>query len=145
MPGLLNPTARFTESPSMHFLHTMIRVRDQQKAIDFYSKQLGMKVLRQREYPDGKFTNTFIGYEDDPNSPQIELTYNWGHDQPYDLGDAWGHIAIGVKDIYGLCKRLEQAGVDVYRKPGPMKFGGRVIAFIRDPDQRAIELIQLES
>ncbi|HUJ76703.1 MAG TPA: lactoylglutathione lyase [bacterium] len=127
----------------MQFLHTMIRVKDQQKSIDFYSRHLGMKVLRQKEYPDGKFTNTFMGYDDDPNSPQIELTYNWGHEQPYELGDAWGHIALGVQDIYGLCANLEAAGVPVPRKPGPMKYGGRVIAFIRDPDNRSIELIQL--
>ncbi len=75
----------------------------------------------------------------------IELTYNWGQEEDYDLGDAWGHIAIGVDDIYGLCERLEAAGVPVPRKPGPMKYGGRVIAFIRDPDNRSIELIQLGS
>ncbi len=127
----------------MHFLHTMIRVKDQDKAIDFYTRHLGMKVLRQREYPSGRFTLTFVGYEDDPDAPQIELTYNWDQEADYALGDAWGHIAVGVEDIYGLCERLEQAGVPVPRKPGPMKHGGRVIAFIRDPDNRAIELIQL--
>lgn len=127
----------------MRFLHTMIRVKDQTKAIEFYSKHLGMKVLRQKEYPDGKFTNTFMGYDDNPGSPQIELTYNWGKESAYELGDAFGHIAIGVPDIYGLCERLEKAGVPVPRKPGPMKFGGSVIAFIRDPDNRSIELIQV--
>jgi lactoylglutathione lyase len=126
-----------------HFRHTMIRVKDQEKAIEFYTKYLGMKVLRQKEYPDGKFTNTFIGYGDNPDSPQIELTYNWGKETPYELGDAYGHIALGVPDIYGLCERLEKAGVPVPRKPGPMKFGGSVIAFIRDPDNRSIELIQV--
>lgn len=130
-------------SGRMHFRHTMIRVKDQEKAIEFYTKQLGMKVLRQKEYPEGKFTNTFIGYEDHPDSPQIELTYNWGKETPYELGDAYGHIALGVPDIYGLCERLEKAGVPVPRKPGPMKFGGSVIAFIRDPDNRSIELIQV--
>jgi len=129
----------------MHFLHTMMRVKDQDKSIEFYTKHLGMKVIRQKEFPDGKFTNTFVGYDDtDPNSAQIELTYNWDQETPYDLGDAWGHIAVGVKDIYGICEKLEAAGVNVPRKPGPMKFGGRVIAFIRDPDDHAIELIQLE-
>jgi len=128
----------------MQYLHTMIRVQDQDKAIDFYTRHLGMKLIRQREYPDGKFTNTFVGYDEHPHSPQIELTYNWGHETPYELGDAWGHIAIGVKDIYGLCERLEKAGVNVPRKPGPMKHGTRVIAFIRDPDNHSIELIQLE-
>jgi len=126
----------------MQFLHTMIRVKDQDKAIDFYTRHLGMKVLRQREVPEGEFTLTFLGYEDAPDAPEIELTYNWGQEADYGLGDAWGHIAIGVKDIYGLCERLEAEGVPVPRKPGPMKFGGRVIAFIRDPDNRSIELIQ---
>ena len=129
----------------MHFLHTMIRVKDQDKAIAFYTEKLGMKFIRQKEYPDGKFTNTFLGYDDqDPNAPMLELTYNWGKEDNYQVGDAWGHIAIGVKDIYGLCERLEKEGVSVPRKPGPMKFGGRVIAFIRDPDDRSIELIQVE-
>ena len=130
---------------TMNFLHTMIRVKDQEKSIEFYTRHLGMRVLRQKEYPDGKFTNTFIGYSDDPNAPQIELTYNWGKETPYELGDAYGHIAIGVKDIYGLCDKLEKAGVPVPRKPGPMKFGGSVIAFIRDPDNRSIELIQRQA
>ena len=129
----------------MKYLHTMMRVKDQDKSIEFYTKHLGMKVLRQRDYPDGKFTNTFVGYdESDPRAPMIELTCNWGKEEDYDLGDAWGHIAIGVNDIYGLCERLEKAGVQVPRKPGPMKFGGSVIAFIRDPDNHSIELIQIE-
>jgi lactoylglutathione lyase len=128
----------------MQYLHTMMRVKDQDKSIEFYTKHLGMKVIRQKEYPDGKFTNTFLGYDDsDPHAPMLELTYNWGQEKPYDLGDAWGHIAIGVKDIYGVCERLEKAGVSVPRKPGPMKFGGSVIAFVRDPDNHSIELIQL--
>lgn len=126
----------------MHYLHTMMRVKDQDKSIEFYTKQLGMKVIRQTEYPDGQFTNTFVGYDDkDPDAPMIELTYNWdGRD--YELGDAWGHIAIGVDDIYAVCERLEKDGVPVPRKPGPMKHGTTVIAFIRDPDNRSIELIQ---
>ena len=128
----------------MHFLHTMIRVKDQDQSIAFYTEQLGMKVLRQKEFPDGRFTNTFVGYEDDPLAPMVELTYNWDQETAYDLGDAWGHMAIGVKDIYGLCEKLEANGVPIPRPPGPMKFGGRVIAFIRDPDQHSIELIQLE-
>jgi len=129
----------------MHFLHTMVRVKDQAKAIEFYTRQLGMKLIRQKDYPEGKFTNTFVGYDDqDPNAPMLELTCNWGKEEAYEVGDAWGHIAIGVKDVYGLCERLEKEGVPVPRKPGPMKFGGRVIAFIRDPDNRSIELIQLE-
>ncbi len=127
----------------MHFLHTMVRVKDQEKSIEFYTKRLGMKLIRQKDYPDGRFTNTFVGYSDDPASPMIELTCNWDQATDYDLGDAWGHLAIGVDDIYGLCERLEAEGVPVPRKPGPMKFGGSVIAFIRDPDNRSIELIQM--
>ncbi len=126
----------------MHFLHTMVRVKDQDKSIEFYTRHLGMKLIRQKEYPDGRFTNSFVGYEDGPDAPTIELTYNWDQETPYDLGDAWGHLAIAVQDIHGLCEKLEAAGVPVPRKPGPMKFGGSVIAFIRDPDNHSIELIQ---
>jgi len=128
----------------MHYLHTMMRVKDLDKSIEFYTKHLGMKVIRQSEYPEGKFTNTFIGYDDDPRSPQIELTYNWGKEEPYELGDAWGHIALGVKDIHKTCAALEAAGVNVPRKPGPMKHGTTVIAFVRDPDNHSIELIEMK-
>lgn len=126
----------------MNYLHTMMRVKDQEKSIEFYTKHLGMKLIRQSEYPEGKFTNSFVGYSDDPDSPMIELTYNWDQETPYDLGNGWGHIAIGVDDIYGICEKLEADGVPVPRKPGPMKHGTTVIAFIRDPDNYAIELIQ---
>ena len=88
----------------MNFLHTMIRVKDQDKAIEFYTKHLGMKVIRQKEYPDGKFTNTFIGYDDDPMAPMIELTYNWDQETPYELGDAWGHIA-SASAIFTACAK----------------------------------------
>ncbi len=124
------------------YLHTMIRVRDQDKAIAFYTKQLNMKVLRQKEFPNGRFTLTFVGYEASPQQAEIELTYNWDQASDYADGDSWGHLAVGVKDIHGMCQRMEAAGADVYRKPGPMKFGGSVIAFVRDPDGHAIELIQ---
>ena len=103
-----------------------------------------MQVLRNTDYPDGRFSNVFIGYGPEEEYPCIEITYNWDQETDYDLGDAWGHIAIGVTDIYEVCERLEAEGVSVPRKPGPMKFGGRVIAFIRDPDNHSIELIQLE-
>ncbi len=102
-----------------------------------------MKVLRQKEYPEGRFTLTFLGYDNLPASSQIELTFNWDQKADYSQGDGWGHLAIGVKDIYETCARMEVGGVDVYRKPGPMKFGGSVIAFVRDPDSYPIELIQL--
>jgi lactoylglutathione lyase len=128
----------------MQYLHTMMRVKDLDKSIEFYTKYLGMKVLRRTEYPEGKFTNTFLGYDDDPQSPQLELTYNWGREEPYELGEAWGHIALGVKDIYKTCAELEAAGCPVPRKPGPMKHGTTVIAFIRDPDNHSIELIEMK-
>lgn len=128
----------------MQFLHTMIRVRDQDQSIEFYTRHLGMKVLRQKEYPTGNFTLTFLGYDDDPGTTEIELTYNWDQESDYDLGDSWGHIAIGVKNIYEMCEAMEKNGVPVPRKPGPMKHGGSVIAFVRDPDNRSIELIQVE-
>ena len=128
----------------MQYLHTMIRVRDLEKSVDFYTNQLGMKVIRSKEYPDGKFTNTFVGYDDDPRAPMIELTYNWGHEKDYELGDAWGHIALAVDDIHATCAKLEAAGVSIPRKPGPMKHGTTVIAFIRDPDNHSIELIEMK-
>ena len=128
----------------MQYLHTMMRVKDQEKSIEFYTKHLGMKVIRQSEYPSGRFTNTFLGYDDDPKSPMLELTYNWDQEEDYDLGNGWGHIALGVDNIYEMCERLESDGVSVPRKPGPMKHGTTVIAFIRDPDNYTIELIQSE-
>ena len=126
----------------MHYMHTMMRVKDQEKSVEFYTKHLGMKVIRQSEYPSGRFTNTFLGYDDDPKSPMLELTYNWDQEEDYDLGNGWGHIALGVDNIYEMCERLESDGVSVPRKPGPMKHGTTVIAFIRDPDNHSIELIQ---
>lgn len=123
-------------------LHTMIRVKDLDRALAFYTGLLGMKVLRQKEYPDGKFTNCFVGYGTNPEHYELELTYNWGHEQAYELGDAWGHIALGVSDIYATCDKLAQAGAKITRPPGPMKHGTTVIAFIEDPDGHKIELIE---
>lgn len=128
----------------MHLMHTMIRVKDQEKAVEFYTDHLGMKILRQMEVPAGKYTNTFVGYQEGRLSPMVELTYNWDQETPYETGDAWGHLAIGVSDIYGLCERLETAGVKITRPPGPLKHGTTVIAFIHDPDGHPIELIQVE-
>jgi lactoylglutathione lyase len=123
-------------------LHTMLRVTDLEKSLAFYTGPLGMKLLRKRDYPDGKFTLAFVGYGDETTNAVIELTYNWGRDQAYQLGDAFGHIALGVPDIYGTCEALAKTGVKITRPPGPMKFGGSVIAFIEDPDGYKIELIQ---
>ncbi|MBF87803.1 MAG: lactoylglutathione lyase [Rickettsiales bacterium] len=124
------------------YLHTMMRVYDLDKSIDFYTKYLNMKVLRKSDYPSGKFTLVFLGYGSEDANTVLELTYNWDQEKPYNIGDAWGHIAIGVKGIYNLCKKLEDDGVNVVRKPGPMKHGTTVIAFIKDPDGYSIELIE---
>ena len=123
-------------------LHTMIRVFDLEKSIAFYTGQLGMKLLRRKDYPSGEFTLAFVGYGDEDSNAVIELTHNWGQKEPYQLGTAFGHLAIGVPDIYGTCEQLAKAGVKIPRPPGPMKHGGSVIAFIEDPDGYKIELIE---
>ena len=127
---------------SGQLLHTMIRVFDLDKSIAFYTGQLGMKLLRRKDYPSGEFTLAFVGYGDEESNAVIELTHNWGQKEPYQLGTAFGHLAVGVPDIYGTCERLAKAGVKIPRPPGPMKHGGSVIAFIEDPDGYKIELIQ---
>jgi lactoylglutathione lyase len=126
-------------------LHTMVRVRDLDKALHFYVDLLGMSLLRKQDYPDGKFTLAFVGYGPESEQAVVELTYNWDRDKDYDLGDSYGHLAIGVADIERECGRLRAAGVPVPRPPAPMKFGGTVIAFVEDPDGRKIELIQTRS
>ncbi len=123
-------------------LHTMIRVLDLDKSIDFYTRLLGMKLLRNQDYPSGEFTLVFVGYGDENDETVIELTHNWGQKEPYVLGEGFGHLAIGVPDIYATCERLEAEGVKIPRPPGPMKHGGSVIAFVEDPDGYKIELIE---
>lgn len=123
-------------------LHAMIRVLDLDKSIDFYTRLLGMKLLRNQEYPSGEFTLVFVGYGDENDETVIELTHNWGQKEPYALGEGFGHLAIGVPDIYATCERLEAEGVKIPRPPGPMKHGGSVIAFVEDPDGYKIELIE---
>lgn len=125
----------------MRILHTMIRVGDLEASKRFYSEALGMKVLREKEYPDGKFTLCFVGYGDEDSSAVIELTYNWGR-ADYTLGDAFGHIAIMTDDIRGVCERVRSLGYEVTREPGPMKHGTTVIAFVQDPSGYKIELIE---
>jgi len=129
-------------SGQYRMLHTMLRVRDLDKSIDFYTRQLGMAVLRRKDFPGGKFTLAFVGYGDENNTAVLELTHNWDQAEPYDLGDGYGHIAIGVPDIYATCARLEAAGAKIPRPPGPMKHGSTVIAFVEDPDGYKIELIE---
>lgn len=127
----------------MRILHTMIRVRDLEKSLDFYTNILGMKLLRKQDFPEGKFTLAFVGYGDEKDHAVIELTYNWDtHD--YDMGNAFGHIAIGVEDAYKACERIQEKGGEVVRPAGPMKHGKTVIAFVKDPDGYMIELIQTE-
>jgi lactoylglutathione lyase len=134
-------TDRDTEN--FRFLHTMLRVMDLDKSIDFYTRLLGMKLLRRRDFPSGKFTLAFVAYgEGNPGAAEIELTHNWERKEPYDIGSAYGHIAIAVPDIYKTCERLAEEGVKIPRAPGPMAHGGSVIAFIEDPDGYKIELIE---
>lgn len=125
----------------MRFLHTMLRVGDLEASKRFYSEVLGMKVLRERDYPDGNFTLCFLGYGDESDHTVLELTYNHGRTD-YTLGDAYGHIAIGTSDIKAACERTRALGYKVTREPGPMKHGTTVIAFIEDPTGYKIELIE---
>lgn len=129
-------------SQGFRLLHTMIRVLDVDASIDFYTRHLGMKVLRRTDYPEGKFTNVFVGYGDEHTDTVLELTHNWDQDVPYNHGSAFGHLAVGVPDIYAVCETMEKEGVKIPRKPGPMKHGTTVIAFIEDPDGYKIELIE---
>ena len=122
----------------------MLRVGDLDRSIQFYCDVLGMKLLRKKDYPGGKFTLAFVGYGDESDHSVIELTHNWGVDS-YDLGDAYGHIALGVNDIYTTCDAIAEQGCKVSRSPGPMKHGKTVIAFVEDPDGYKVELIELSS
>ena len=119
----------------------MLRVGDLDRSIDFYCNVLGMKLLRRKDYPSGEFTLAFVGYGDEADHTVLELTYNWGTDS-YDLGNAYGHIALGVEDIYQACDKIRTLGGKVTREPGPMKHGSTVIAFVEDPNGYKIELIQ---
>jgi len=125
----------------MRLLHTMIRVGNLEESLNFYCEVLGMKLLRQKEYPEGKFTLAFVGYGPESEQAVIELTYNWGVDQ-YDIGTGYGHVALGVDDIYSTCEAIKTKGGKVTREPGPMKHGSSVIAFVEDPNGYKIELIQ---
>lgn len=128
----------------MRILHTMLRVKNLDESLKFYCDVLGMKLLRQNDYPDGKFTLAFVGYGSEADTAVIELTYNWGVDQ-YELGTAYGHIALGVDDIYGTCEKIKAKGGNVTREPGPMKHGSTVIAFVEDPNGYKVELIQAKA
>ena len=125
----------------MRILHTMLRVGDMQRAIDFYTKVMGMKLLRTTDRPEQKYSLAFVGYGDERSEAVLELTYNYGVGS-YDLGTAFGHIAIAVDDAYAACEKIRAAGGNVTREPGPVKGGSTVIAFVTDPDGYKIELIQ---
>ena len=124
----------------MRILHTMLRTGDLQRSINFYTDVLGMRLLRQKDYPDGEFTLAFLGYGDESDSTVIELTYNWGVEQ-YDLGSGYGHIAIEVDDVYEATDAIKARGGKVLREAGPMNAGTTIIAFVEDPDGYPIELI----
>ena len=125
----------------MRLLHTMVRVGDMQRSIDFYTNVMGMQLLRTTDRPEQKYSLAFVGYADESQQAVIELTYNYGV-KSYELGTGFGHIAVGVDDIYGVCKRVQACGGQVSREPGPVKGGTTVIAFVQDPDGYKIELIE---
>jgi lactoylglutathione lyase len=128
----------------MRILHTMLRVIDLQRSIDFYTEVLGMRILRKTDYPGGRFTNAFVGYEDESKAAVLELTHNWDT-KSYDLGNAFGHVALEVDDAYKACDEVRKRGGKVTREPGPMKHGTTVIAFVEDPDGYKIEFVQKKS
>lgn len=128
----------------MRILHTMIRVGDLEKSIAFYTNTLGMSLLRQKKYPQGEFTLAFLGYADEATNTVIELTYNWGT-QKYDLGNAFGHIAVEVDDVYAATDKIKNLGGKIIRDAGPMNAGDTIIAFVEDPDGYQIELIGARS
>jgi lactoylglutathione lyase len=128
----------------MRILHTMLRVGNLERSIAFYREALGMQLFSSREYPEGKFTLAFLGYGQNPEHAEIELTHNWGVAK-YDVGTGYGHVALGVDDIHAVCTQVRSAGGTVTREPGPMKHGKTVIAFVVDPDGYKIELIEESS
>ena len=125
----------------MRILHTMLRVGDLDRSLAFYTEVLGMKLLRRQDYPDGKFTLAFVGYQPESEGAVLELTHNWGV-ETYELGTAYGHIALAVPDAYKACDEIRARGGKVVREAGPMKHGSTVIAFVEDPDGYKVELIQ---
>ena len=127
----------------MRVLHTMLRVGNLERSLDFYTNVLGMKELRRKDYPDGRFTLAFVGYGDESSNAVIELTHNWDT-EAYDIGNGYGHIALGMENIYTACDAIREKGGKITRAPGPMKHGKTEIAFVEDPDGYKIELIQLK-
>jgi lactoylglutathione lyase len=130
--------------PLMRMLHTMLRVGDLERSLTFYTEVLGMRMLRRKDYPSGRFTLAFVGYGEERDTTVLELTHNWDTSH-YDLGAGYGHIALGVEDIQSVCDAIRAKGGKVVREPGPMKHGNTVIAFVEDPDGYKVELIQLST
>ena len=124
------------------FLHTMLRVRDLDRSIAFYTGLLGMKELRRNEVPAGRYTLAFVGYGDESAATVLELTYNWDQADGYELGTAFGHLAVGLPDVYAACEALRAGGAKITREAGPVKHGTTVIAFVEDPDGYKVELVQ---
>jgi lactoylglutathione lyase len=129
---------------AMRLLHTMLRVGDLERSLAFYTDILGMRLLRRKDFPSGRFTLAFVGYGDERDHTVLELTHNWDISS-YEIGSGYGHIALGVDDIHGVCQAIRSKGGQVVREPGPMKHGGSVIAFVQDPDGYKVELIELSS
>ena len=130
-----------SDAPEFRMLHTMLRVKDLDASIRFYTEGLGMKLLRRNDFPSGRFTIAFVGYGAEESQTVLELTCNWDQTGPYDLGSGYGHVALGVPDVYAACEALRARGVKVVREPGPMKHGSTPIAFVEDPDGYKIELV----
>lgn len=133
-----------TPANGYRIMHTMIRVADLDRSVDFYSRHFGMTVVKKVDVPEAKYTNVFIGYGTESHDPMIELTYNYGV-ATYQPGTGFGHLAIGVRDLHGVCQSMREAGVKIVREPGPLKFGTVHIAFVDDPDGYRIELIDLDT
>ena len=133
-------TEQTLSMPDFRLDHTMIRVKDLDRSLDFYTRILGMKIHRKTEYPEGRFTNTFVGYIGEDEGTNIELTYNWDQQENYNKGNGWGHLAIKVSDVYETSQYLKQQGVEFTKEPSTMKNGTRILAFIKDPDGYVIEL-----
>lgn len=128
------------KSDNMRLLHTMLRVQDLKKSIKFYTEILDMSLIRSKDYPNGRFTLAFLGYGSESENTVLELTHNWDK-KNYDHGDGYGHIAVGVKNVYEACEKIRLAGGIIDREPGPMKYGDTILAFVKDPDGYKIELL----
>ncbi len=124
----------------MRILHTMLRVGNLEQSVAFYTEVLGMHEIRRKEYPEGRFTNVFVGYQPESEGAVLELTFNWDQ-HTYDLGNGYGHVALAVDDVYAACERIRERGGKITREPGPMKHGTTVLAFVEDPDGYKIELL----